>query len=418
MPLTAAANPGHVLPPLRVCIVAGESRSTAGGLSAYARMLVRELQSESVAVSTVARFDRPEAGPMDYAAPSSGDGAPIDGIPTNLVGPSPAWTPILRQLHHMNDRRALRMLPPKIFARAFGRSLARALPAECDVIHYIGAGRELLGFAALDAARSRGAAFTILPAVHPRTWGDSPLDIDLYRRADAVFCQSQHEIQHLQSLGVSRDRLVRVWLAPVAEACGDGRAFREKHALGNRPVVLFIGRRMRAKGFHSLCEAMTKVLESIPDACLIAIGPKCDMPYPRVPAGAYLDLGIAGESEKADALATCDVFCMPSTTEAFGIVYVEAWSYGKPVVGGLAPAVRELIADGETGFCVEQDPASIATVLVRLLEDEKLRHRLGAAGREIQSTRYCWPAVTQLHLDVFHSLTGYRATSLAPSCAF
>ena len=418
MPLTAVQNSAHDVPPLRVSIVSGESRSTAGGLSAYARMLVRELQSESVTVSTVARFDRPEAEPMDYAAPSSGEGTPIDGIPTNLVGPSAGWTPILRQLHHMTDRPALRALAPRIFSRAYERSLARALPAQCDVIHFIGAGRELLGFAALDAARARGAAFTIWPAVHPRTWGDSPLDIDLYCQADAVFCQSQHEIQHLHSLGVSRDRLVRAWLAPVADAGGDGRAFRQKHGLGKRPLVLFIGRRMRAKGFHSLCEAMTKVLPSVPDACLVAIGPRCETPYPPLPAGACLDLGIAGESEKADALAACDIFCMPSTTEAFGIVYVEAWSYGKPVVGGLAPAVRELIADGENGFCVGQDPAAIASVLLRLLEDENLRNRLGAAGREIQSTRYTWPAVTQLHLEVFHSLTGYRATSLAPSCAY
>src|SRR5579862_8380917 len=89
--------------PLRGCIVSGESRSTTGGLSAYARMLVRELHSAGVSVTTVARFDRPEAGPMDYAAPPIGDGSPIDGIPTALVGPSPRWTPILRRLCHMTD---------------------------------------------------------------------------------------------------------------------------------------------------------------------------------------------------------------------------------------------------------------------------------------------------------------------------
>ncbi len=417
MPLTAAANPGHDLPPLRVCIVSGESRSTAGGLSAYARMLVRELQSESITVSTVARFDRVEAGPMDYAAPSSGDGAPIDGIPTNLVGPSPAWAPILRQLHHMTDRRALRMLPPKIFSRAFERSLARALPAECDVIHFIGAGRELLGFAALDAAQA-GSGFHHLAGRASADLGGQPAG----RRSILPGRRGLLPVAARDSASAIAGRFARSPRARVACACSrcqrrwprvppETRAWKAAGCPVRRPPDAH-------KGFHSLCEAMTKVLETIPDACLIAIGPKCDMPYPPVPARAYLDLGIAGESEKADALAACDVFCMPSTTEAFGIVYVEAWSYGKPVVGGLAPAVRELIADGETGFCVEQDPSAIATALVRLLEDENLRNRLGAAGREIQSTRYNWPAVTQLHLDVFHSLTGYRATSLAPSCAF
>ena len=417
-PLDAVPKRARSARPLRVCIVSGESRSTTGGLSAYARILVRELQSAGVQVTTVARFDRPEAGPMDYAAPSIGDGFPIDGIPTALVGPSPRWRPILRRLRHMTDRRALRRLPPMIFARAFDESLDRAIPEDCDLVHYIGAGRELLGFAALAVARSRGAAFTIWPAVHPQTWGDSPLDVDLYEQSDAVFCQSDHEMNHLESLGVSRSRLVRSWLAPVALPDGDGQAFRDAHALAGRPIVLFIGRRLRSKGFHALCEAMPKIVEQVPNVCLVAIGPEGDRPYPDVPTQAFLDLGVAAESAKADALAACDVLCMPSSTESFGIVYVEAWSYGKAVVGGPAPAVRELITDGETGFCTEQDAGSIAPILCNILKDEPLRRRLGEAGRELQSRRYAWPAVTRLHLDTFHSVTGYRATSLAPSCAY
>jgi phosphatidyl-myo-inositol dimannoside synthase len=99
-------------------------------------------------------------------------------------------------------------------------------------------------------------------------------------------------------------------------------------------------------------------------------------------------------------------------------VYVEAWSYGKAVVGGPAPAVRELITDGQTGFCALQNAGSISAILCNLLKDETLRRQLGSAGRELQSTRYAWPAVLRLHLDVFHSVTGYRATSLAPSCAY
>lgn len=417
LPLETIPTPLRETRPMRICIVSGESRSTTGGLSAYARMLVRELRSKGISITTVARFDRPEAGPMDYAASSNGESSPVDGIPTNIVRPSRGWTPILRQLHHMTDRRALRRLTPKIFTRAFDQSLSLAMPRDCDLVHYIGAGRELLGFAALHAARSRGAAFTILPAVHAGTWGDSQLDIDLYDQSDAVFCQSDHEIHHLESLGVPRSRLLRVTLAPVASPGGDGRAFREAHALADRPIILFIGRRMRGKGYHALCEAMPKIVENFPAACLVAIGPHGERPYPPVPDGACLDLGVASESEKADALAACDIFCMPSTTEAFGIVYVEAWSYAKPVVGGPAPAVRELIADGETGYCAEQNAASIAPILCKLLNDESLRRRLGRAGHALQSTRYTWPAVTQRHLDIFQSVTGHLTASPAPSWA-
>jgi glycosyltransferase involved in cell wall biosynthesis len=411
------ADRGPQRGPLHVCIVSGESRRGSGGLSAYSRMIIRQLLSEGVGITTVARFDRPEAGVLDYAAPSIGDGSPIDGIPTILVEPSRGWRPFLRQLCHVNDRPLLRGLAPKIFARAFKRSLARAIPHNCDVVHFIGAGRELLGFAALAIARSRGAAFTILPAVHTGSWGDSPLDIDLYKRCDAVFCQSRHEMDHLESLGVSRSRLMNVPLAPVAPAEGDGRAFRNAHGLQERPLVLFIGRRTRGKGFHALCEAMPKILQKVPDVCLVAIGPATEPPFPDVPPHAYLDLGKTSESEKADALTACTLFCMPSTTEAFGLVYTEAWSYAKPVIGGLSPAVRELITDDRDGYCVEQNPHAIASAVCKLLQDDELRERLGSAGRRLQSSRYIWPAVTQNHLDIFGRVSGYRTMPVSPSWA-
>src|SRR5580658_9249449 len=126
LPPDVTAPSAHERGPLRVCIVAGESRLGNGGLAAYARMLVRELRSEGVAVTTVARFDRPDAGPLDYASPSTGDGSPIDGIPTILVEPSAPWRPILRRLCHLNDRRNLRRLSPKIFTRSIESSLAAA----------------------------------------------------------------------------------------------------------------------------------------------------------------------------------------------------------------------------------------------------------------------------------------------------
>ena len=126
-------------------------------------------------------------------------------------------------------------------------------------------------------------------------------------------------------------------------------------------------------------------------------------PYPSVPAGAYLDLGRADDADKADALAACDVFCMPSAAESFGIVYVEAWSYGKPVVGGPAPAVRELIENDVTGLVVDEQRAdAVAAALVRLLTDGQLRSRLGSAGRTLQESRYNWPAVIDVHVRAFH----------------
>jgi glycosyltransferase involved in cell wall biosynthesis len=107
-------------------------------------------------------------------------------------------------------------------------------------------------------------------------------------------------------------------------------------------------------------------------------------------------------------LAACDVFCRPSDGESFGIAYLEAWSFSKPVVAGPAPAVAELVQDGENGFRVANDAEAIAPVLTGLLLDRPLRRRLGAAGRELQRCRYTSPAVVEGHEAVFRAVAGVR----------
>ncbi len=248
----------------------------------------------------------------------------------------------------------------------------------------------------------------MLPAVHPGTWGDSPLDVSLYNQADTVFVLSEFERDHLIRLGVEPSRLQVTGLAPASEATGNAARFRQTHGLGDRPLILFIGRKDRGKGYHALREAMPRILEAVPDACLVAIGPDWEPPYPDVPERALLDLGRAEEAEKADALAACDVFCLPSEQESFGIVYVEAWSYGKPVVGGDAPAVRELIHEGVDGYRVTQDPAEIASVLIRLLSDPAHARAIGEAGYQRQQRSYIWEAVTQTHKSIFEAAVESR----------
>src|SRR5450432_1492387 len=116
-------RPSRAARPMHVCIVSAESRRAVGGLAGYARMLVRELKSAGVKVTTVSRFDRAEAGPLDYAAASIGDGASIDGVPTALVQAPRLMQPVLRRLTHLTGRPSLRRWPPRIYSRAFAPSL-------------------------------------------------------------------------------------------------------------------------------------------------------------------------------------------------------------------------------------------------------------------------------------------------------
>lgn len=402
-------------PRLHICLICAHGPEAVGGLSAYLRHLAAGL-GQTHCVSVIARFtqtSRPSALYAGFEHPQTRDRGAYQ---TRTIAPSALWRPALTRLTSLVSRPALQPLAQWLYARAYQPALSAALPADLDIVHYVGTGWELLGFAALAEARKRGAAFTIWPAMHPGTWGDSSLDVALYNRADAVFAQSDFERAHLIARGVAPSRLHRCGLAPAADAGGDGARFRQKHKLSQRPLVLFIGRKDGGKGYHALRAAMGRVLAAVPDALLVAIGSDCEPPYPAMPEAALLDLGQTSEAEKADALAACDVFCLPSAQEAFGLVYVEAWACGKPVVGGPAPAVRELITEGVNGFCVDQDSAPIADALIRLLRNPALRRELGRNGQRLQGERYTWNTVLDTHLSVFQGAMARESSEEKTPC--
>jgi glycosyltransferase involved in cell wall biosynthesis len=77
-----------------------------------------------------------------------------------------------------------------------------------------------------------------------------------------------------------------------------------------------------------------------------------------------------------------DIFAFPSFGEGFGLALLEAMAWGKPIVASRVMAIPEIVLDGETGFLTPpSDPAGLARALLRLLGDEALRLRMGAAGR-------------------------------------
>ncbi len=167
---------------------------------------------------------------------------------------------------------------------------------------------------------------------------------------------------------------------------GNRERLRRQLGLGTRPAVLFLGRRDTGKGYFALREAWSLVTREVSDAVLMLAGPPGA--ETKTLTGDIVDLGVPDENQKADALAACDVFCLPSAHESFGIVYVEAWSYGKPVICGTAAASRELVENGETGLWANHDPRLLAEKITHLLKNAQERRRLGEAGKVLQRARY------------------------------
>lgn len=281
-----------------------------------------------------------------------------------------------------------------------------------DVLHYLGTGVEMLGFAALSAAKKNGAMFVVDPAVHVGKWGEHWIDAQLFTEADLMFCYSSQEGEAIQRMGVAEEKIQKVPCGFDYSDSGDGEGFRKKHAISG-PMVLFLGRKTMEKGVGRLLEAWPMVAEKFPEATLVIAGPKSenfeklkseirDSPATshslHATAPKALNLDDLTEGEKQGALAACDMLCVPSEGESFGMVYFEAWAYKKPVVALDLPVLRESVGATNGGLLVQDTPSEIANGITKLLENPALGAVMGAKGKELAS-RHKWDAAVDAYLQ-------------------
>ena len=267
-----------------------------------------------------------------------------------------------------------------------------------DLIHNIG--REYLD-SSLEVAETLGTPIVLTPLAHLGQFhgGDTPSDFARYRRADAITTMTDWEKGWFASEGVDAERIVTTGMGPNAVRSRDGLAFRAAHGIpADAPLVLYIGRKERYKGYIHLLDAAEVVWRRHPDTRFVFIG----IPgfyssfvdeFARYADERIVDIERASGAEKSAALDACDVFAMPSVHETFGIGYLEAWLHEKPVIGGDIPALREVIAHGHDGLVVAQRVDDIASAISALLADAELRARMGRAGAAKVAERWDWERV-------------------------
>jgi glycosyltransferase involved in cell wall biosynthesis len=313
------------------------------------------------------------------------------------------WRPRINRLLPFSTRPAVRSFS-RWTACQQGRRWAVKLLQNCDVAHFVGTGWDLAGFPLARAAKMLGKPITCLPAVHPGTWGDAPLDTDLYRQMDSIFCLSDYEAAQLIRPGMPREKFVRCGCSPSSQPTGDGERFRDHHRLHGKSIVAFVGRKSRGKGYHSLRKSIDALHAEGREVVLVSIGRDVEGPYPPLSAEIDIDLGAADEATKQDALAACDIFALPSEAESFGIVYVEAWAYGKPVICGTAPASRELVTRHGGGIVSDGSVTGIRTAIQELLDSPDRGRAMGQAGREAVAAEYTPEKVVERHLQTWNEL--------------
>ncbi len=167
-------------------------------------------------------------------------------------------------------------------------------------------------------------------------------------------------------------------------------------------VILTVGRWMAAeqyKGADKLIRAIAQLQSRIADLHLVAVGAGDDLPrLRRLTAELRLEnrvhfFGTLSNEEVAACYAHADLFALPSTGEGFGLVFLEAMAFAKPVVGLACGGVTDLIEHERNGLLISPDHTDqLADSLERLLQSPALRKAFGNRGAEIVRSVYSFPA--------------------------
>lgn len=372
-----------------------------GGLQSHAEQLGRALvqRGHEVIVVTRAYSFVPEFRDYLFANEAAGD-VSLDGIRVRPLQLRKEWRPVQWLLSKCVARQRLAPLGVRLYEMQAMHS-ARKAYQDADIVHHIGQATALVGFAAERAARFQRIPFLIEPTCHPFQAGDAPLDHRLFRRADRLLVHTQFEADHFRSLGY-RVPIDVVGNGIEDRADGDAEQFRQKTGISGN-IILYIGRKDPDKGYPLVIEAFRRLRSRMPDVNLVCIGPSGSKNMAGAEIG-FFDLGFVSEQMKHDALAACTCLCVPSVGESFGLVYMEAGRYAKPVVARRLPVLEELLEHGRAGLlvgtpdttrnAVELTAEELAAGLYQLLSSPEQCARLGQNCRRV-SEKFVWPEVVK-----------------------
>ncbi len=239
------------------------------------------------------------------------------------------------------------------------------------------------------------------------------IEESLLRRAAFIAANSEATVLALSKVyGISQSNTA-IQVIPHGIEPVDEQAVRP-FPLTNPPsqlTVLYVGRLEKRKGILDLFAAIPDVLRRFPNVRFIIAGAdnsqsdgflhKTGLNYQAYFQKHYRECtsqvsfpGQVDEQRLHSLYQTCDLFVAPSLYESFGLIYLEAMNYAKPVIGCRAGGIPEVVEDGATGRLVDpQTPKQLAEAIVALLQSPRLLYEYGIAGRQRLLDRF-----THIHM--------------------
>jgi glycosyltransferase involved in cell wall biosynthesis len=188
----------------------------------------------------------------------------------------------------------------------------------------------------------------------------------------------------------------------------DAGAVKARYAVGPLdPMVLFVGRMVYQKGPDILIRSMPGILRYYPQTKFVFVGDghmrhdSCQLANHLGVGHALRVLGAKSGRELHDLYKACDVVAVPSRNEPFGIVILEGWSAGKPVVSTKRGGPAEFVWHNINGLQVDDTPDSVGWGLGTLLSNHDHGRWMGRNGRVAVDAAFSWDNIAQQTEDVY-----------------
>lgn len=212
----------------------------------------------------------------------------------------------------------------------------------------------------------------------------SPLK-KILKNADGVFAVSnslKHEIIATGVEGIANKTKLSWNSVDVDKFNIDlDNSFKQEYGLYDKPILLFVGNLIKRKNVESIIEAK-KIANSDYYLVIVGDGPLFKKLKKKVEDENIPDIIFTGSRNDVEKIIpSCDALILPSFSESFGLVLIEALACGKPVIGSDVGGISEIITEN-VGLLVNPNKiSSIAEAIDKLMNDNDLRHILALNAR-------------------------------------
>ena len=231
--------------------------------------------------------------------------------------------------------------------------------------------------------------------------------LSLCKKARSVICVGPAIRESLIKNGASPDNVQVIYNGMDLRKVHSGPNLRAREFEGKR-VILGVGNLKATKGYDLLIEAIRRLRPTYPNLHGIIVGAgEEDARLKEQVSRANLSecMSFMGEkppTETMEYMDCCEVFCLPSWSEGFGIVYLEAMAHGKPVIAVDGQGITDVVRGSQSGILVKPHDADAVTDAIKtLLDNPQEARQMGERGKALVYGEFSWDMNAEKLLELY-----------------